>query len=208
MKIALVNPESYNPLEVLTTWRQIAEAMKDHVPHSFDEKKFLLALLDDHRSVAFGEIMWAQDLCIKSPNAHLVRSTPPTPIDFTADSAGQLWGLSFTHEKGEAKIFATTITLVCTVPQHQPPMRAVCANQLWIDINDNIELEKHFPFQQSVVVEKAEKLLKLFNVGLLQNDKGWEARRSTHDGWIELAGIATQPFVQPLIKLVEGKLNQ
>lgn len=212
MRIGLVNAESYNPLELLHIWTLIASSMGDRVPAALDCHCFLSQLADDDLIAAFSELWLAHHKLERSlpypPRAVL------TPIDFTADTAGQMWGLSFTHEKGEEKVFATTITLLCIVPQHQPPMRTVVVNQLWIDINDDIkpEKEKIFgrfgPVPDSPFVLAADKLLKLFNVHLLDNDKAWEARRFTNDGWIELAGVASQPFVQPLITLVEGKLNQ
>src|ERR1700676_570204 len=101
--------------------------MDANVPAVFNCEGFLLALLEADNVGAHAVLAEAQRIAERH-QSHQAQT--PTPIDFTADTAGQLWGLSFTHEKGEESIFATTITLLCTgiAPEDQPPLRAVVAN--------------------------------------------------------------------------------
>jgi hypothetical protein len=203
MRLGLINAESYSPLDLLHVWSQIASAMGDKVPAAFNCEDFLVALFeanDIHAHIVLNQAQReAETLSLRNPNQ--------TPIDFTADTAGQLWGLSFTHEKGEESIFATTITLLCTgiAPEDQPPLRAVVANQLWIDASPpSSQLEIKPPIR----IAEVDKLLELLNSGLLEDDQNITESSLTPEGSIELLQLATLPYVQPLIKFLEGKLSQ
>jgi hypothetical protein len=200
MRLELVNAESYSPLDLLHVWSQIASAMGDNVPAEFNCEDFLMALFDANDIDAHIVLNQAQREAEK-----LARRPPdPTPIDFTADTGGQMWSLSFTHEKGEESIFATTITLLGTgvAPKDQPPMRAVVASQLWIDVSlPRSQLESRAPTR----VAGADKLLELLNAHLLEEDRGLVERSFTERASIELLELATLPYVQPLIRFLEEK---
>jgi hypothetical protein len=202
MRLELVNAQSYSPLDLLKVWKEIAASMDAKVPAVFNCEDFLLALLGADNVRAHAVLAAAQRIA-ESQQSH--QSQTPTPIDFTADTAGQLWGLSFTHEKAEEPIFATTITLLCTAdiaPEDQPPLRSVCANQLWIDANPQLEIEP------PVRIAGARKLLELLNAGLLEDDQNLAESSLRPEGSAELLQLATLPHVQPLIKFLEGKLSQ
>jgi hypothetical protein len=200
MRLGLINAESYSPLDLLHVWSQIASAMGDKVPAAFNCEDFLMALFEANDIHAHMVLNQAQREVEK-----LTRRPPePTPIDFTADTGGQMWSLSFTHEKGEESIFATTITLLSTgiAPEDQPPLRAVVASQLWIDASlPRSQLEIKPPIR----VAGADKLLELLNARLLEEDYGLVERSFKERASIELLELATLPYVEPLIKFLEEK---
>jgi hypothetical protein len=202
MRLELVNAQSYSPLDLLKVWKEIAASMDAKVPAVFNCEDFLLALLGADNLRAHAVLAEAQRIAERQQSHQAPR---PTPIDFTADTAGQLWGLSFTHEKAEESIFATTITLLCsgaTAPENQPPLGSVCANQLWIDANRQSEIKP------PVRVTGADRLLELLNAGILEDDQNITESSLTPEGSAELLQLATLPYVQPLIKFLEGKLSQ